>query len=96
MAATTCEPDYLDVADSWLDRHGLKVLVAFALAVGFMFGANLRPVPCRDTATNLLPGASASCPVGGYLADVKPTGGLALVSCRCRPEPRTYAPESRP
>lgn len=72
------------------------LLVALIVAVGVTVVLTLRPPRCADGWTYALPGTSGACPVGGYVAEHPPIGGGALVVCRCRPEPRTYQPESRP
>lgn len=74
-------------------------LYAFAVG-GFLAGVvvvlTLRPPRCRDSWTLATPGSDGECPVGGYVAEHPEVEGSALVVCRCRPEPRTYQPESRP
>ena len=74
----------------------LAAFVAAGVVLGSLLTLTLRPARCVDGWAYALPGTSGECPVGAYVAEHPETGGGALVVCRCRPEPRTHTPESRP
>lgn len=70
---------------------------AFAgVLVGVLVTLTLRAPRCHDAWDYEVGDGSGQCPAGAYVAEHPEISGGVLVVCRCRPEPRTYAPESRP